>query len=109
MGSRSEQKPRRKLKDCRRRHSGRRRRYRERDRLPHWWPTTTAFQVGRVSPGQRLVHEAFWYGAVTPTACKVMQLLLRYRTAPAQKNCACPHNQAKEPACQNAVDNRTFM
>ena len=45
--------------------------------------------MGRVSPGRRLVHEAFWYGAVAPTACKVMQLLLRYRTAPASKDDAC--------------------
>ena len=33
-----------------------------------------AFQVGRVSPGLRLVHEAFWCGPQDgPTACKVMQ------------------------------------
>ena len=25
--------------------------------------------MGRVSPGQRLVHEAFWCRAATPTAC----------------------------------------
>ena len=34
----------------------------------------SAFQVGRVSPGLRLVHEAFWCGPFNgPTACKVTQ------------------------------------
>ena len=44
----------------------RQRQYGERDRLLLWWPIAAAFQVGRVSPGQRLVHEAFWCGAVLP-------------------------------------------
>ena len=42
------------------------RRYGERDRLLLWWLRAAAFQVGRVSPGQRLVHEAFWCGAMPP-------------------------------------------
>jgi hypothetical protein len=42
----------------------RRRRYGERDRLLLWWHNAAAFQVGRVSPGLRLVHEALWCGTV---------------------------------------------
>ena len=42
----------------------RRRRYGERDRFRHWWHNAAAFQVGRISPGQRLVHEALWCGTV---------------------------------------------
>jgi hypothetical protein len=38
--------------------SPRRRRCGERDRLRLWWPNAAVFQVGRVSPGQRLVQEA---------------------------------------------------
>src|SRR3954453_6481398 len=41
-------------------------RYGKRDRLLLWWLRAAAFQVGCVSPGQRLVHEAFWYGAMPP-------------------------------------------
>src|SRR5262249_54497254 len=39
-----------------------RRRYGERDRSLLWTHNTSAFQVGRVSPGLRLMHEAFWCG-----------------------------------------------
>ena len=38
------------------------RQYGERDRLLLWWLHATAFQVGRVSLGQSLVHEALWCG-----------------------------------------------
>ena len=31
-----------------------------------WWLRAAAFQVGCVLPGQRLVHEAFWCGAMPP-------------------------------------------
>src|SRR5215468_9442022 len=37
-------------------------RYGERDRSLLWSHNTSAFQVGRVSPGLRLMHEAFWCG-----------------------------------------------
>jgi len=36
----------------------------KRDRLLLWWHNAAAFQVGRVSPGLRLVHEALWCGTV---------------------------------------------
>ena len=36
----------------------------ERDRLLLLWHNAAAFQVGRVSPGLRLVHEALWCGTV---------------------------------------------
>ena len=35
---------------------------RERDRFRLWSHQASAFQVGRVSPGLRLMHEAFWCG-----------------------------------------------
>src|SRR5215204_6583406 len=41
-------------------------RYVKRDRLLLWWLRAAAFQVGCVLPGQRLVHEAFWCGAMPP-------------------------------------------
>src|SRR5208337_928324 len=46
---------------------------------------------------------------VAPTVCKVMQLLLRYRTAPPQ---GLPHaraTKAQRTQCKSAVDSRTFM
>ena len=47
----------------------------------HWQRQAAAFQVGRVLPGPRLVHEAFWCGPATdPTACKVTQPQLRDNT-----------------------------
>ena len=46
----------------RRRGDARRRRRGERDRLRRGWQSAAAFQVGRASPGPRLVQEAFWCG-----------------------------------------------
>src|SRR3954471_2832163 len=68
----------------RRRGDARRRRRGERDRLRRGWQSAAAFQVGRASPGPRLVQEAFWCGTEDRPRphVRLTQLWLRRATAP---------------------------
>jgi hypothetical protein len=75
-----------------------------------------AFQVGHVSQGRSLVHEALWLpikkmqGVAIGTVCKFMQRSLRAETIPnpldRRRNC---HPKSSAFQILDALDRRTLM
>src|SRR5215207_6910130 len=74
------------------------------DRLLLWWLRAAAFQVGCVLPGQRLVHEAFWCGAMPPGAA-----VAAMQDRPGPRMTSPSPTKVSETACRKAVDSRTLM